>query len=156
MLQKAFNMLQKVCAINWMLAGKNKQEQGYKNKCWESSYPWRCALWSLYWAQDQALVCFKLSPLALLQAWFSKELIPRQVKQKASICAKVSIGKAFHKHLLPLLPLGSLYFPFNTAWDLLILRTWREHVWLSVFWLEIQLMFKSFYSEGFYCIKSIL
>lgn len=114
MLQKAFNMLQKVCAINWMLAGKNKQEQGYKNKCWESSYPEMCFMVIILSTGPGTRFCFKLSPLALLQAWFSKELIPRQVNKKLHE-AKSVLGKHSINIFSPLLPLGSLYFPFNTS-----------------------------------------
>lgn len=114
MLQKAFNMLQKVWAINWMLAGKNKQEQGYKNKCWESSYPEMCFMVIILSTGPGTRFCFKLSPLALLQAWFSKELIPRQVNKKLHE-AKSVLGKHSINIFSPLLPLGSLYFPFNTS-----------------------------------------
>lgn len=34
-----FQYATKGFSLNWMLPEKNKQEQGYKNKCFESSYP---------------------------------------------------------------------------------------------------------------------
>lgn len=67
---------------------------------------------------------------------------PRTSKQKAS-----QRSQYWGKHYISIfprpLPLGSLYFLFN-VWHLLILRTWKEHVWLTVFWLEIHSLFKSF------------
>ena len=84
-----------------MLPEKNKQEQGYKNKCWESSYPDMFFMVIIMIKGPGSRFCFKLSPLALLlQAWFSKELIPGQVNKKLHE-AKSVLGKAFHKHLPP-------------------------------------------------------
>lgn len=117
-----FNMLQKVWAINWMLPEKNKQEQGYKNKCWESSYPEMFFMVIIMIKAPDSRFCFNLPPLALLlQAWFSKELIPGQVNKKLH-----EVKSVWGKHSInifpPLLPLGSLYFLFNTSeifsfWD---------------------------------------
>lgn len=88
-----FNMLQKVWAINWMLPEKNKQEQGYKNKCWESSYPEMFFIVVITISGPGSQFCFKLSSLALLlQASFSKELIPGQVNKK--LHREVSIGES--------------------------------------------------------------
>lgn len=61
----------------------------------------RCALWSLYWAKDQAVGFASHSPISTSSASLVLQRInPKTSKQKASR-SKVSIGKAFHKHLLP-------------------------------------------------------
>lgn len=74
-----FNMLQKVWAINWMPPEKNKQEQGYKNKCWESSSPKTFFMVGIMITAAGSLLCSKLSPSALLQDWFSSKFTPGQV-----------------------------------------------------------------------------
>lgn len=105
-----FNMLQKVWAINWMLPEKNKQEQGYKNQGWESSCRKMFFMVVIMITVPGSWLCFKLSPWALLvQAWSSNKLIPGQVDKNIHGVKSVS-EKAFHKHLPPLRPLGSLYF----------------------------------------------
>lgn len=104
-----FNMLQKVWAINWMLTEKNKQEQEYKNKCWELSYPKVFFMGAVMIAVPGSLLCFKLSPSALLlQAWFSGKFIPGQVVRNIHGVKSV-LEKAFLKHLPLFLALGSLY-----------------------------------------------
>ena len=139
-----FNMLQKVWAINWMLPGKNKQEQGYKNKCWESSYPKMFFTVVIMITVPGSQLCFKLSPSALLlQAWFSSKFIPGQV-DKNTHGAKSVLEKAFPKHLTSLLPLGFSYLIL--IWDLpLHFENIKETCLVECFPLKDSLFFFFFF-----------